>query len=288
MTKEDFLERFELVEPTNLKEFVICLEKIGSQYSNTKMAILQMYDFSNLFSPLAKQFIEKLKISNREQFLNKLTRIKTRSRDGVKKLQKQQSVQARFDIIWDDLIRNYGVNESLKIRNILNEISDKNVYYHGSYNDFETFKNKTGTLSSFDYKNPIFLSTDSDFAKEYAKSKGGILYTVKLDNNVNIFDFRLLPTGADLDLFNRTGKKTDNSRDYKLGNMVDEMLMDEDRTDDYYYLLLGDYGVIEQTYFMDFLKKNKFDGAYVMETGTLNLYIFDPSHVKIIKKDYIN
>ena len=47
-------------------------------------------------------------------------------------------------------------------------------------------------------------------------------------------------------------------------------------------LLDGDYSSIEQTWVYDWLKQEKYDGAYVIETKELNLLIFDETKLKIL------
>ena len=168
----------------------------------------------------------------------------------------------------------------------MNEIVKPSVFYHGSYSDFSEFRNKRGTLSNTDYTAPIFLSTDPDFAIEYGKFKGGILYTVKISPSAKLFDFRTLPTGYDLLIFNDSGKRNDTNKDYELGNKVYDAFESDDGDERQYSgILSGDFDVMEQVDFYEFLKLNKFDGAYVKETGTLNVYVFDPKLLTIIKKE---
>jgi len=47
----------------------------------------------------------------------------------------------------------------------------------------------------------------------------------------------------------------------------------------------GDYSIIEDVWFFEWLKKNGFDGCYIWETKIKNVFIFDPSKLKIISKE---
>lgn len=158
-------------------------------------------------------------------------------------------------------------------------------WYHGSREEFDSFRNKKGTFLDSNYQNPIFLTSDYDFAKDWRYSK--IVYTVDVLTD-KIFDFRKLPTDLELYIFETKGRKKNESDDYDLGlklrNDMEDIpeLKDTDISGEYNYIVGGDYSNIEQVWFYEWLKQNDFDGGYVMETGILNLFIFDPKHLKIV------
>jgi len=166
--------------------------------------------------------------------------------------------------------------------------SRKNVWYHGSPNKFDEFKLKKGTLLDTDYTSPIFLSSDKTFAEYYSGHQDSYIYTIELLTD-NIMDFRNLPSTYDLLMYEEKGAKKPNiSQEYyeigkKLLNYIDNKF-DEDIDIDRLYnnLLDGDYSSIERPWVYDWLKANKYAGAYVMETKSLNLFIFDEKDIKII------
>lgn len=50
----------------------------------------------------------------------------------------------------------------------------------------------------------------------------------------------------------------------------------------YNNLLDDDYSSIEQTWVYEWLKQEKYDGTYIIETRELNLLIFDETKLKIL------
>lgn len=165
-------------------------------------------------------------------------------------------------------------------------------WYHGSYSDFDSFKLKKGTFRDLNYTNPIFLTSDYEFAKYY--SKGGIIYTIKLLTD-KIFDTSKLPSDLNL-YYYETGKVknanlTHKNYDYDLALKLKNDIESSPEFDDldisriYNNFVSGDYSYIEDTWFFDWLKKNDFDGCYVWETGTKNVFIFDPNKLEIVNKE---
>jgi len=164
-------------------------------------------------------------------------------------------------------------------------------WYHGSRKEFDSFKIKKGTFLDSNYENPIFLSSDYNFAKNYYYSN--IVYTVEVLTD-KIFDFRKLPTDLELYIYETKGKMKNELDDYDLGlklrNDMEDIpeLNDTDISGEYNYIVGGDYSNIEHVWFYEWLKQNNFDGGYVMETRVLNLFIFDPKHLKIVDKNSKN
>lgn len=75
---------------------------------------------------------------------------------------------------------------------------DNDMWYHGSNLNFNDFNLKKGSFLDKDYINPIFLTSDINFAESYGK----IIYKIKILTS-NIFDFKKLPSGYDILIFNK-------------------------------------------------------------------------------------
>jgi hypothetical protein len=162
-----------------------------------------------------------------------------------------------------------------------------NIWYHGSKEKFDKFKLKNGTLFDINYKSPIFLTSNVEFAKYYAGNYSPYIYKVKVLTD-NILDFRELPSTYDLLMYYEKNKiNTDiKVKYYEIGQNLLDYIEDKFHDDDidrkYNNLLDGDYSSIEQTWVYDWLKLNNYDGAYIIETKELNLLIFDDSKIKIL------
>ena len=168
------------------------------------------------------------------------------------------------------------------VREYLNEQHEmlNNVWYHGSKEKFDKFKLKQGTLFDADYTAPIFLTSNIEFAKQYAGNYSPYIYKIKVLTD-NIMDFRKLPSSIELDKQNIIGN---NLLDFIYDNL-------ENKKYNFYwsypercydYLRSGEYSEVERTWVYDWLKQNKYDGAYIIETNQLNLLIFDETKLKIL------
>ena len=180
------------------------------------------------------------------------------------------------------------------LREYLNENLDKDkhelpeYWYHGSKEKFDKFKLKQGTLFDANYTSPIFLSSNIEFAKYYAGQYSPHIYKIKVLSN-NIMDFRQLPSTYDLFMYYNKNK-INNNKDihfYEIGNSllnyIEDKFPDGDYNETKYNDLLdGDYSSIEQTWVYDWLKQEKYDGAYIIETKELNLLMFDETKLKIL------
>ena len=164
---------------------------------------------------------------------------------------------------------------------IVGGINEGKIVYHGSPNDFKEFKLKKGSMFNKKGVSPIFLTTDKDnFAKYYAK-QNGCVYKIELSDDIKLFDFRKLVDWWDL-------KPTDYG--YKLYNDMysgkyDLTPYNDDIDKLYDYIQSGEYSILERKWFFDWLQDNHYDGSYVIETRTLNLFIFDPKKIRILDKD---
>lgn len=162
---------------------------------------------------------------------------------------------------------------------------NQNVFYHGSNEkNIKSFKIKKGTFLDPEYDNPIFLTTDKEFANYYGK----YVYEIHLSNDVNIFDYRQLE-----DIWNIN----ELSYGYKLYNDLysgnyDNLFLPKYKNDDepydelYNNIQFGDYSTIEDVWFYEWLKNNSYHGAYITETKTLNLLIFNNEKVNKIVELY--
>lgn len=168
------------------------------------------------------------------------------------------------------------------------------IWYHGANEGFNEFKIKNGSFLDANYNNPIFLTSNYEFAKAYAGYKTPFIYKIKLSTN-NIFDYRLLPSAYDIIMYEDKNIKKPNLN-YNLGiKLYNDILNEEpkgmgsDDPDRIYNLITGGhYQYMERPWFFDWLKKNKFDGAYVKETDVLNVFIFNINHLKIIGKEKLH
>ena len=171
--------------------------------------------------------------------------------------------------------------------------NNKMKWYHGTYSDFDEFKLKKGTYLDSYYINPIFLTSDREFAYYYSRCKNGIIYSIEVLTD-KIFDPSKLPTDLDL-YYYEIGKidkiKKPKNYDYdlalKLRNDIElsPEFKDADTSKYYNGIVFGDFSSIEDTWFFDWLKENDYDGCYVWESGTKNLFIFDSKKLKIIDKE---
>lgn len=163
-----------------------------------------------------------------------------------------------------------------------------NIWYHGSETKFDKFKLKSGTLFDINYTSPIFLTSNATFAKSYAGYHSPYIYKIKVLTE-NIMDFRKLPSTYDLLMYFEKNKINNKKevRYYKIGkkllDYIEHKYPDDDYNETKYNNLLdGDYSSIEQTWVYDWLKLNKYDGVYIIETKELNLAIFDETNLQIL------
>ena len=185
------------------------------------------------------------------------------------------------------------LNEIRKyVRKLILEVTQEqkpSLWYHGSKNEFDVFKTKKGTLFDYNYTSPIFLTSDYDFAKLYAGQKAPAVYVVKILAK-NIMEFRSLPNAYNLFMYSEKGIKDESfsEKEYSDGNKlmqtIEEKFPSENQDRVYNNIISGDYSSIEQIWVYDWLKKNKYDGAYVLEAGVLNVFVFSLKNISIIKK----
>jgi len=157
------------------------------------------------------------------------------------------------------------------LREELNIIND--IWYHGSeeyFNSFKIFNRNHMGNTSVDV--PIFLTKDISFAKAYAGHNTPYLYEVKL-LNVNIFDYRELQSDETSDKFS----------EYFYDEISNIFNVDgEHQYSIYRQFIYGSFGVLESNEFIHWLEKNNYDGAYINETNSLNVFILNPSKIEII------
>lgn len=166
------------------------------------------------------------------------------------------------------------------------EFLSQEIWYHGSkvkFDQFKTFINKGNNTT--ESEQPIFLTSDIEFARAYAGHQAPYVYTVKV-NGGRFFGDDKLPTGYDLAVSWDGGVRKE-GYNYELGNKLYDDLEDIfpgydylDRT--YNDIIGGDWDIIESPQFKQWLKNNEYDGAYLWETRVKNVYVFDPSKIEIL------
>ena len=217
---------------------------------------------------------ENLKYNSMSEFENILDKYKDKGYDYVI----IEPDGNNYVILNPNIIKLISKNYTL---DVIGKINEGEIVYHGSPSNFGKFKLKQGSM--FDTKGtaPIFLTTDKDnFAKYYAK-ENGCIYTIELDDNIKLFDFRKMVDWWELKPNDYGYKLYDdmNSGKYDLTPYNDDI----DKL--YDYMQSGEYSILERKWFFDWLKDNKYDGAYVVETRTLNLFVFSPNKFKILNKE---
>lgn len=159
------------------------------------------------------------------------------------------------------------------------------IWYHGSKEKFDKFKLKKGTLYNLNHTSPIFLTSNLDFATNYAGNYSPYIYKVKVLTD-NIMDFRKLPNVVDI-------KESDEVANSLLDFIYDNF---ENNKYNFYwaypercyqYLLSGEYSEVERLWVLDWLKINGYDGSYLIETDVLNLLIFDETKIEIVSVEKI-
>ena len=163
------------------------------------------------------------------------------------------------------------------------------LWFHGSpkgFDKFQTYKGHTFGLKPSEV--PLFFSPSKSFAKMYAQYRDGVLYTVKLKFHKAFDGDRLYKSSRywppERDDLTPEGKVLyDDLAAGKVFSGIDE----DDLLDGYPSLwaqvLRMDYDVIEDTAFKGWLKKNRYDAAYVTGDGEKNIFVFHPKQVEIIE-----
>jgi hypothetical protein len=168
------------------------------------------------------------------------------------------------------------IDKVKNFKQFVNENSDGDLYYHGSCKDFNRFENIGNNASTTMFGNKLsvqgnFLTKNRRFAELFAKTNDGcFIYSIKvLRNHI-------------LDLTNVEHLK--NFMQYVGMEEYEEFKEEEYIVDG---LPTWDlYPAIE------FAKKNSFDGIKLLEFSAdisnepiESILIFDPSNLKIIKKE---
>lgn len=154
------------------------------------------------------------------------------------------------------------------------------TYYHGSTKYFTKFKTVIkANRENYPTEQPIYLTSDINFALAYSGFHTPYLMTVKVDD-AKIFDFRLL-----------RDEKSQHRKKF-ISDLSNAKIF-KDIDTDYWYpfyskIITGDYDIMETDEFRSWIKRNGFDGFYMMETNSLNLSVFDPNKAKIIKVEKVN
>lgn len=170
---------------------------------------------------------------------------------------------------------------------IKNEFTGTNVFYHGAKKAFDKFQKiiKSGQDKE-ETEQPIFLSEDKEFADANAVGKDAQTLEVNVKNG-KYFDFRK-------DIFNKDGSLTPLGE--KIRDAVDsgEINLEGTRFSDYdgdrvlsSKLSTGDYDFIERKAFIDWLKKEGYDGVFLKEhpsQKSTNLAVWNIDKLEIKKQ----
>lgn len=169
---------------------------------------------------------------------------------------------------------------------VKNEFTGSDVFYHGTNKSFDKFEKVTKAGQDKEAtEQPIFLSEDKGFAEANAVGKDARIVEVKVKNG-NFFDFRK-------DIFNKDRSLTELGE--KIRDAVDngDINLEGTRFSNYdgdkvlsNKLSTGDYDFIEKKAFVDWLKKEGYDGAFLKEHPSekaTNLAVWNTDKLEINK-----
>jgi hypothetical protein len=155
-------------------------------------------------------------------------------------------------------------------------IRGNRVYYHGSPHDFDEFK-PSNRHSKGDAEPTSFFSTNYKFAVDYAKYAANrdpesVVYTCKLTHPYNLFN-----PASPSDVARIEAITTGGEEDWEVRNALFEMVSCESR--------LRNWNSMETPALTKKVKHAGFDGYNTVEGKIENIALFDPSDVKILKKE---
>lgn len=164
------------------------------------------------------------------------------------------------------------------------------VWYHGTSKDFDSFKTYSGaTFGTGMGEVPLFFSPSESFARLYARGKTGRVFKVKLRWK-KVFDGPELVSRDQYwppqreDLTKEGQVLYDDLASGKIFSGVDpdDWSVFGDSQGLFASILKNQYDVIETTEFKKWLKKNRYDAAYVTGDGEKNVFVFSPKQVTIL------
>jgi hypothetical protein len=186
-----------------------------------------------------------------------------------------------------DTYTNLDEDKNTLIMNNQNKINNY-LWYAGSHNYFSKFKNykKAGVTSKI-IKQPIFLSSNVNFAKYYAGNHGWI-YKVHV-NLSNTFDGNMLLNYneryyLDPKTYTSLGKKVYN-------DIVNNKIWNDGNKDPEGYikaLANRQWDTLGSPEFITWLKSKGYDSYLEEGEGDLNLGVFDANKLEILKSFSIN
>lgn len=143
------------------------------------------------------------------------------------------------------------------------------VVYHGTSKEFEAFDPNAPVASEKSGLNAIFVTTDPEFANQYAKLRNGKVMPLYASVK-KPWDYQ---NPNDMKAFQKHLGLTEEDLKYPQGF---------DEGEQYLLAAKGDWSFIESNTFQDFLKKNNYDGFFLEENGVRNLGIYKPEQLKSV------
>jgi len=144
--------------------------------------------------------------------------------------------------------------------------------YHGTSKNFDSFKNSFKAVTTNDVNmQPIFFTSNPDFADSYANQLNGSVLAVFL-NVKKPFSYNNLSKNEIIDyenyIYNQFASKYNND---KLDEIVYQWM---------YQFRIGSWGILEDPLTISYAKQNGFDAIITIETKDRNIGVFSPSQIK--------
>lgn len=179
-------------------------------------------------------------------------------------------------------MRLYEIQNNVSTGNVIS----KNVYWHGSKNDFEQFELQTKALADNHIRaQPLFFSPSKGFAAQH----GPYLYKVELDiqnpfDGAKIFDWNKDVDGRKP----RYYSEAMTSFGERIFEAIENMHSFEGDPEDLLaQLSTNDWDVLEQSSIQDLLLYLGFDSMIVEGDGERNVAVWDPTKITIVDKEYM-
>ena len=228
-----------------------------------------------------------------ENFRQENGKFEVTKSDGSKEDLTRDEAQDKYGVSASEEIQSKNLSETPQTGSVgvggdvvKNEFTGNDVFYHGAKKSFDKFEKVTKAGQDKDAtEQPIFLSEDKEFADANAIGKDATTMEVKVKNG-KYFDFRK-------DVFNKNGSLTPLGE--KIRDAVDsgEINLEGTRFSDYdgdkvlnNKLSTGDYDFIEKKAFIDWLKKEGYDGTFLREHPSqkaTNLAVWNTDKLEVNK-----
>jgi hypothetical protein len=152
---------------------------------------------------------------------------------------------------------------------VVDEHGKPQIVYHGTYGDFDDFKNPIKAVTTnIKTEQPIFFTTDIDTATSYSIAKNGSIMPCYI-RITKPFSYNTL-----------SEEEVDNYENY-----IYDKLKEKDNVDDLVYhwmyqFRIGSWGIMEDPNTIEFAKNNNYDGIITKEMGATNFGVFNPNQIK--------